>query len=155
MIYCAIDSTTGDQLLLQEWVLKPISNNDSNICIIQEKLEEIQKNINNFKKLCHENLISYIDFKWSLEKGECIIHVLQEYVTNFNLNVLIEKSGDLDLNFIRYITISILNGLEYLHSRNIVHGCLTGSNILINRKGDYCCFLFCFIWKLFIIQNLC
>ncbi|KAK6635786.1 hypothetical protein RUM44_001040 [Polyplax serrata] len=131
VIYCAIDSTTGDQLLLQEWTLRSVEDDIR----VEQKLAEIQKNFDHLKKLCHENLISYIDFKWSFDKEEYTVHLLQEYVTSFNLNVLLEKNVDLDINFIRYILGGILKGLEHLHSHGIVHGCLSGCHVHINKKG--------------------
>lgn len=132
VIYCAIDSTTGDQLLLQEWTLRSVEDDIR----VEQKLAEIQKNFDHLKKLCHENLISYIDFKWSFDKEEYTVHLLQEYVTSFNLNVLLEKNVDLDINFIRYILGGILKGLEHLHSHGIVHGCLSGCHVHINKKGN-------------------
>ena len=48
---------------------------------------------------------------------------------------LVDKYGPLNENLIRVYTRQILEGLEYLHARNIIHRDIKGANVLVDNSG--------------------
>ncbi|KAG8214125.1 kinase-like domain-containing protein [Butyriboletus roseoflavus] len=58
------------------------------------------------------------------------------WADNGTLSEYLEKfETELDLNRRMTLLSNIADGLQYLHSRNIIHGDLSGSNILITKNG--------------------
>ncbi|KAL3880113.1 hypothetical protein ACJMK2_032382 [Sinanodonta woodiana] len=58
---------------------------------------------------------------------------------NGSLNTLLEKDPDrkiIDENAARYITIRLLEAVQYLHNRGFYHGNIHPNNIYINDKGQ-------------------
>jgi len=51
-------------------------------------------------------------------------------------DLLEEMKGKLDENLCAYLLRRTLEGLNYLHSRGIVHRDIKSDNILINSEGD-------------------
>ncbi|CAI9095307.1 OLC1v1031228C1 [Oldenlandia corymbosa var. corymbosa] len=61
---------------------------------------------------------------------------LLEYMEGGSLHDLLRKHPMLSENAISGIARSVLEGLHYLHSMQIVHSDIKPSNLLINRKGE-------------------
>jgi serine/threonine protein kinase len=77
----------------------------------------------------HKNIINNID--------NIIIKDIIEYGIVFecmdtDLNNIIQSNKILSNDNIKYISQQILDGLKYVHSKNIIHGDIKPSNILIN-----------------------
>lgn len=137
VLYCAIDNTSGKLLTIREWVLKPKEKQPEIFSQVQKQLDGLQQELNYLKKFEHNNIFSYIEFKSIIEKNECVVYVLQEYVSNINLNVFITKQLKLEINVIRYFIIGILNALIFLHNYGIIHRNLNGSNIYLSKSGNF------------------
>lgn len=62
------------------------------------------------------------------------IYVVMEYIEN-ELKHLIEIQGVFSLPAIKCLMRQLLEGIEYLHRRHIVHRDLKSSNLLLNKQG--------------------
>ena len=62
-------------------------------------------------------------------------YIYMEYVTGGSLLSLLNKFGKLDEETIKIYSKQIVDGLEYLHSKNIIHRDLKAANILVNSNG--------------------
>jgi len=91
------------------------------------KLRKLYKHIKN------ENLIKYIDVQVEQSRKEIVL--ITEYVPGCSLKDIIARFGQLKETLLRMYLTQILNGLAYLHSKNLTHGNLKSSNILVDSGG--------------------
>lgn len=84
----------------------------------------------------NENVIQFVD-KGEVRKGNASYHYL---VTEFYRGDLISESvaqdGAFDLEDAVQITLCVLNGLSYIHSRALIHNDLRPSNIMLQEMED-------------------
>lgn len=81
--------------------------------------------------LHHPNIIQVIGKEVDSVVGPCIV---MEYVDGRNLNEYLQEGGK--LKHARKIILQILKGLDYMHSKQVVHRDLKPDNIIITRRGD-------------------
>jgi len=100
---------------------------------ITEKLErELQQNT----QLEHNNLLPLL----GTTRGFGLLPaIVSPWMQNGSLTMLLERDFH-ELTLIRKLQIlkDVASALQYLHARNIVHGDLTGNNVLINEDGSAC-----------------
>jgi serine/threonine protein kinase len=85
-----------------------------------------------FNNLDHPNITKYLE-------SECIentLFIYLEYVPGGSLRYIIDKFGPLKENLIKKYLKQILDALEYLHSKKIVHRDIKCANILLDVKGN-------------------
>ena len=84
----------------------------------------------------NDNIIRFVD-NGGFRKGEREYHYL---VTQFYpgqlLNESLEKDGVFDVDDAVQITLCVLNGLMYMHSKALLHNDITPSNIMLREMED-------------------
>lgn len=98
--------------------------------------KQIESEISVMKKIDHPNIVKYIDsfeIKNSFN-NEVNIVIVMEYCENGDLcNYLLRNGFDNDLQRTK-ITLGFLEGIKYLHERNISHGDIKLENILLDSN---------------------
>ncbi len=59
-----------------------------------------------------------------------------EYISGGSIKYILDKYGPLNENLIKIFLKQVLEGLEYLHSKGIVHRDIKSANILLDVKGN-------------------
>ncbi|KAJ6457349.1 kinase-like domain-containing protein [Mycena sanguinolenta] len=86
-----------------------------------------------WKELCHPHILSFLGIEGdSFPSPLCLVSPWMEHGTVLNY---LKQHGHRDVDKLLY---EIAQGLQYLHSRGIVHGDLRGANILINEDWSAC-----------------
>ncbi|KAJ6457344.1 kinase-like domain-containing protein [Mycena sanguinolenta] len=86
-----------------------------------------------WKELCHPYILPFLGIEEnSFPSRLCMVSPWMEHGTVLNY---LKQHGHRDVDRLLY---EIAQGLQYLHSRNIVHGDLRGANILINEDWSAC-----------------
>ncbi len=128
IVYCGLSSNSGEIVAIK------IYDNISNL-----KVEKICDKIKDLYYLNHPNLIRAIPLIDSSNlinfNGKKTLSIIYEISNGDNLKDLINKFGELSEVIIQKYTIDILQGLQYLHSRNIIHKNIKSSNILVDSNG--------------------
>lgn len=98
--------------------------------------ESLQREHKILSSLNCPHIVGYRGCDISLENGKAMFNLMMEYAPDGTLaDAIRRRGGRLDESVISYYTCGIVKGLEYLHSRGIVHCDIKGSNILLSQ-GD-------------------
>ena len=87
-----------------------------NLKAFESTRKSILDEMNAFKLLHHPNIIQYYGTEVHRDK----LFIFMEYCP-MSLDNLISNRGKFPENVVKALTRQILEGLEYLHSRNIIH----------------------------------
>ncbi|KAK7196910.1 protein kinase [Novymonas esmeraldas] len=83
--------------------------------------------------LQHHRIVRFLGFQFSGEGRLCL---LMEYVAGGTLQTLIKNFGAFEENVIRLYALQILEGLQYLTRKGVVHGDLKSANILVSEQSS-------------------
>ncbi|KAI8382918.1 kinase-like domain-containing protein [Blakeslea trispora] len=95
--------------------------------------DALYREIRLLKDLDHENIVQYIAYDFNAEEGH--IYIFLEYVPGGSISSLLHKYQCLDEPLTSFFTRQILQGLQYLHERDILHRDIKGGNVLIANDG--------------------
>ncbi|KAH3666724.1 hypothetical protein WICMUC_005541 [Wickerhamomyces mucosus] len=108
------------------------NNNNNNNQIHQRIVEALQHEMKLLSELHHENIVTYL----GSSSDESYLNIFLEYVPGGSLSTMITNYGPFEEPLVRNFTRQILIGLNYLHSKDIIHRDIKGANILIDIKGE-------------------
>ena len=63
------------------------------------------------------------------------IYIVLEYIENGSLKDTLEKFGYFPEGLVSKYSYQVLQGLNYLHDKNVLHRDIKGANILITKDG--------------------
>ncbi|KAJ3256213.1 hypothetical protein HK103_005672 [Boothiomyces macroporosus] len=92
----------------------------------QEKksADSLKHEIELLSELNHDNIVRYIGF----ESKQDSVNVFLEYVSGGSIASCLTKYGKFPVDITKSFTAQILCGLEYLHSKDIIHRDIKGAN---------------------------
>lgn len=82
-----------------------------------------------YQQLDHPNIIKFIDS----DVIDNNLFIYLEYISGGSIKYILDKYGPLSENLTKIYLIQILDGLEYLHSKQIVHRDIKCANILLDK----------------------
>ncbi|EJD02304.1 Pkinase-domain-containing protein [Fomitiporia mediterranea MF3/22] len=94
-------------------------------------LDALEREIDLLRELQHENIVQYLDSS----SDEKHLYIFLEYVPGGSVTALLRNYGAFEETLCRHFVKQILQGLSYLHSRDIIHRDIKGANILVDNKG--------------------
>ena len=114
--------------------LRESSGSSDNSKSSGNRMAKLEKEVNIMRKLQHENIVRYLgtDFITEPTPQFCI---LLEYVPGGSIASMLKQFGKFATPIVREYSRQILNGLEYLHSNNIIHRDIKGANLLVTDQG--------------------
>ncbi|XP_043689371.1 mitogen-activated protein kinase kinase kinase 18-like [Telopea speciosissima] len=92
-------------------------------------------------------IVGYLGSDVTNENGQLVYNLFMEYVSGGTLiDAIRHQGGSLDESAIRSHTRAILQGLDYLHNRGLVHCDIKGRNVLVGQNGTQIADLGCARW---------
>ncbi|XP_020591328.1 mitogen-activated protein kinase kinase kinase 1-like [Phalaenopsis equestris] len=112
------------------FAVKEVSLLEKGSCA-QQCILQLEQEIALLSQFEHENIVQY----YGTDKEESKLFIFLELVTQGSLASLYQKYKLRDTQVSAY-TRQILNGLQYLHERNVVHRDIKCANILVHANGS-------------------
>ena len=91
----------------------------------------LKSEIELLKDLDHPNIVLYIGMEQTPEH----LSIFLEYVSGGSVGRIVRTYGKFEENVIKFFTFQILQGLQYLHDKKILHRDLKADNILTDQDG--------------------
>ncbi|CAI2186005.1 3755_t:CDS:10 [Funneliformis geosporum] len=111
-VYLGLNAITGELMAVKQVELP--TGQSANEERKKSMLDALQREITLLKDLHHENIVQYL--------GGSVATMLNNY-------------GPLEETLVRSFNRQILQGLNYLHEKDIIHRDIKGANILVDNKG--------------------
>ena len=104
---------------------------DKEKMIAYQNIERIKREFSIIKELDHINIIK----TYSITEDPKKFYIIMEYCEKGELFNYIIKNKRLKENEASFFFYQIINGIEYIHSKNIVHRDMKPENILLNKDN--------------------
>ncbi|KHJ32965.1 putative protein kinase [Erysiphe necator] len=105
------------------------------------QLQSLESDLRLLKNINHQNILQFFDFrvhKNSEEIGEIetgwTINILTEYAEKGSLQEFVDIAGSISVERVRSWTIELLDALQFIHEKGIVHGDLHIGNVMLVRS---------------------
>ncbi|TRM60227.1 kinase-like domain-containing protein [Schizophyllum amplum] len=130
-VYMGMNITTGDIMAVKQ-VEIPRSVFEQQDSREREVFEALHSESETLKHLDHTNIVQYL----GIEETADFLSIFLEYVPGGTIKACLNNHGPFDENITKSFGKQILTGLEYLHSRGIIHRDLKSENILVQPSGE-------------------
>lgn len=136
------NGTCHQTLALKEAALKSTGKDPKEFKKQLQSLESRLQDLKSAKKIFHKQIVDVLDFK--VEGGlpddpsalnAWTVRILMPLAEKGPLEELLELAGNLEVSKVRSWTRDLLDGLNYLHNKNIAHQCIHAGNILLFRES--------------------
>ena len=132
-IYVALNATTGEMIAVKQ-VEIPRTEDDTNCGGRVAAVEALKLESEILKDLDHPNVVQYLGFEetpryltMSVFVSACHCHIINrlpsflEYFNGGSIASVLKKQGRFKENVTKSFTSQILDGLDYLHSKGVIH----------------------------------
>lgn len=110
---------------------------------LKTQLQLIENELKSLKIIRHRNVLRILDFKVHKtvdEDGESesgwTVSILSEFAEKGSLQEFLEIAGSMGAEKVRSWTIELLEGLQFLHEKGIVHEDIHTGNVLLIRESN-------------------
>ncbi|KAJ7388576.1 Mitogen-activated protein kinase kinase kinase 2 [Desmophyllum pertusum] len=98
----------------------------------QKEVKAIKNEIDILRNFKHKRIVSY----YGSEQKDGHLYLFMEFMAGGSLSDHIKRSNTLSESKSRKYTEQILEGVSFLHSKNIIHRDIKGSNVLLDGHGN-------------------
>ncbi|KAF2964976.1 hypothetical protein GQX73_g8602 [Xylaria multiplex] len=130
-VYLALHAVTGELLAVKQVEAPSPGANSQTDARKKSMIEALKREIGLLRDLRHPNIVQYLGCGSSNE----YLNIFLEYVPGGSVQTMLNSYGALPEPLVRSFVRQILDGLSYLHNRDIIHRDIKGANILVDNKG--------------------
>ncbi|KAJ4356352.1 ATP binding [Didymosphaeria variabile] len=131
-VYLALHAVTGELMAVKQVELPSASGTAQTDQRKTNMVEALKHEIGLLRDLKHKNIVQYL----GSNSDEQHLNIFLEYVPGGSVATMLVNYGPLGESLIQNFVRQILQGLSYLHSRDIIHRDIKGANILVDNKGS-------------------
>ncbi|KAJ2655596.1 Protein kinase of the Mitotic Exit Network [Coemansia sp. RSA 1200] len=122
-VYRALDLETGQMV-----AVKQISIEGQD----KSSMDDVMQEVELLKSLSSPRIVRYYGFV----KTDAHLNLVMEFVENGSLSATLKSFGSFPEKLVLAYTVKIIEGLIYLHGRDVVHCDLKACNILTTKNGN-------------------
>ena len=128
-VFEAVDEATGGIFCVKEIEFaEDFADNPADL----QRFEALRAEVDLLKELHHPNCVRFL----GIDRKGFVMYIMMEYVYGGNVQEIIRNFGALSDDTAMKFTQQIVEGLQYLHSKNIIHRDIKGANILVGVDGS-------------------
>lgn len=129
-VFLALHAVTAELMAVKQ-VEMPSNSGSTMDAKKNNMIEALKHEISLLRDLKHENIVQYL----GSNSDENHLNIFLEYVAGGSVATMLVNYGSLGEMLIANFVRQILQGLNYLHSKDIIHRDIKGANILVDNKG--------------------
>lgn len=130
-VFLALHAITGELM-----AVKQVEVPSTSLSTVDKKKETminaLKREIDLLRDLQHKNIVQYLGSNSDDEH----FNIFLEYVPGGSVAGMLNSYGQLQEPLIRSFVRQILDGLSYLHGKDIIHRDIKGANVLVDGKGN-------------------
>lgn len=129
-VFLAMNAMNGTLMAVKQVEIP--TDDSSNEARKRSMVDALEREIDFLKGLQHPNIVEYLDSSSDAQH----LNIFLEYVPGGSVAALLRNYGAFEEPLVKTFCKQILQGLNYLHERDIVHRDIKGANILVDNKGS-------------------
>lgn len=130
-VYLALHSITGELMAVKQVELPEVARGTEIDKRKNSMITALKQEIDLLQGLQHQNIVQYLGTSSDDEN----LNIFLEYVPGGSIAFMLQRWNTFKEPLIRSFVRQILQGLAYLHGRNIIHRDIKGANVLVDNKG--------------------
>eukprot|EP00058_Branchiostoma_floridae_P027964 XP_002613455.1 hypothetical protein BRAFLDRAFT_71943 [Branchiostoma floridae] len=141
LVYVGMDNSSGQVVAIREWVLKwahvsrKQASEHKDIARCLKQLSSCEQELLSLLKLDHPGLVRNLAMRHSQHQNTITVQLLMEYVGGGHLASCISNGMPVHLSVLHSYTEQLLDTLQYLHNKSVVHKDLRPSSVFLDSTG--------------------
>jgi len=131
VVYLALHGITGELMAVKQVELPDVGKGTESDKKKQSMVNALKLEIELLQGLHHPHIVQYL----GTSSDETHLNIFLEYVPGGSIADMLKQYNTFPEPLTRNFTRQILDGLSYLHSRNIIHRDIKGANVLVDNRG--------------------
>ena len=130
-VYLALHAVTGELMAVKQVELPNVTKGTDGDKKKNGMISALKQEIDLLQGLQHPHIVQYL----GTSSDEDNLNIFLEYVPGGSIAGMLKQYNTFQEPLVRNFTRQILEGLCYLHARNIIHRDIKGANILVDNRG--------------------
>ena len=130
-VYLALHAVTGELMAVKQVELPNVAKGTESDKKKTAMIAALKQEITLLQGLQHPHIVQYL----GTSSDEEHLNIFLEYVPGGSIAGMLKQYNTFQEALVRNFTRQILEGLSYLHARNIIHRDIKGANILVDNRG--------------------
>jgi mitogen-activated protein kinase kinase kinase len=130
-VYLALHAVTGELLAVKQVELPNVTKGTESDKKKTSMISALKQEIDLLQGLRHPNIVQYL----GTSSDEKYLNIFLEYVPGGSIAGMLKQYSFFNETLVRNFVRQIMEGLAYLHGRDIIHRDIKGANVLVDNKG--------------------